>query len=420
MKKKMPQFLTICIVAFQTAIYSQNVCKTEEGMQSLWEQSPEAYQEYQDFNEYTKDFVTNEVLRKNASLTTYTIPVVFHVYGTVQNGDTVDYNTILNSVNQVSEEFQGLNADFNSIDPLFNDIKSTLSIDFKLATIDPEGNVTNGVVFHGTRNGFGNNDGATRAAIAQDAWDNYKYMNVYIQADLYNDGGTNNSGVAWLPSTFDSDADAARVVYNGQYLTGNTSDEFASVLTHEFGHWLNLRHTHFNGCGGDDFVGDTPQEDTAGGTGCTAARNCDNEFINYENYMGYNGASGCYKMFTQGQIDRMLAALQHPARFPLWQAQNLVDTGTSDVLATNDFEIEEGNSIEVYPNPFTNNVQLTIGDYSGNYTVEIYNTAGITVYKEELINVTEGIDLSATASGVYFMKIVIDGNVVEIKRIIKK
>ncbi len=341
MKKKLPQFLMMYIFTLYSGMYAQENCKTEEGMESLWELSPEAYQEYQNFNQFTKDFITNEGLRKNASLATYTIPVVFHVYGTVQNGDTVDYNTIVNSVNQVNEEFQGLNADFNTVDPMFNGLKSTMSIEFKLATIDPNGNVTNGVVFHGIRNGYGNNDGGTRSSIALDAWDNYKYMNVYIQGDLYNNGVSNNSGVAWLPSTVDSNANVARVVYNGQYLTGNTSNEFASTLTHEFGHWLNLRHTHFNGCGGDDFVSDTPQEDTAGGTGCVAARNCNNDFINYENYMGYNGASGCYKMFTQGQIDRMLAALQHSARVSLWQPQNLIDTGTDsgDAIATLDTSV---------------------------------------------------------------------------------
>ncbi|MCY1463298.1 hypothetical protein D9M71_811740 [compost metagenome] len=39
-------------------------------------------------------------------------------------------------------------------------------------------------------------------------------------------------------------------------------------------------------------------------------------------------------MYTQGQIDRMLAALEHPARKSLWQAQNLIDTGVNATGST--------------------------------------------------------------------------------------
>ena len=46
------------------------------------------------------------------------------------------------------------------------------------------------------------------------AWDNHKYMNVYIMNDLYGDGVTNNSGVSWYPDIEMTDENLARVVYN--------------------------------------------------------------------------------------------------------------------------------------------------------------------------------------------------------------
>ncbi len=55
-----------------------------------------------------------------------------------------------------------------------------------------------------------------------------------------------------------------------------------------------------------------------------------NFLINYENYMGYDSAGGCAKMFTKGQTDRMYAALNHSARFSLWQNANLIATGTAE------------------------------------------------------------------------------------------
>ncbi|NER12807.1 T9SS type A sorting domain-containing protein [Leptobacterium flavescens] len=368
--KPTKQFLMLLLTVLTVNITpAQEIkCKSEEATRASWLQHPEIEKEFLDFNNFSKQFINT--IRQGIDVSgrgnvTYTIPVVFHVYGTTQNGETVNYNTILNSIEQVNEEFQGLNADFNTVDPRFSGIRGTMSIEFKLATIDPDGNPTNGVVFHAARGGYGNNDGGTRAAVAADAWDNYKYMNVYIQADLYNDGVNNNSGIAWLPSTYDSDRNNARVVYNGRYLTGNTSREFASVLTHEFGHWLNLRHTHLGGCGGDDFVADTPQEDTPGGKGCSPSQNCNGQFINYENYMGYNGGSGCYKMFTQGQVERMLAALQHQARITLWQEQNLIDTGVRTDSSTSSVDISPGSITEAAAND---------GSFDTNPTITASNT----------------------------------------------
>lgn len=313
------------IVCCMLNLKAQNIhCNTKEAMDSLYLIYPDAKTATEKFNLYTKNYIDSLQQRNETVLPTYTIPVVFHVYGTNQAGATVDYNTIENSLNQVNEEFAGLNADFNTVDPNFQSIRGTMDIEFKLAKIDPNGNCTTGVVFHPEASGHGN---YSSPVVANDSWDNYKYMNVYITADLYGDGSTTNSGVAWYPDTVMSDAGIARVVYNGQYLTGNTSQEFASVLTHEFGHWLNLIHTHEGGCSGTDEVTDTPQENVGGD--CSETNDC-SALINYENYMGYNGASGCYKMFTQGQINRMLAAMNHPARQPLWQPGNISATGVNN------------------------------------------------------------------------------------------
>ncbi|GAA0892675.1 hypothetical protein GCM10009122_23540 [Fulvivirga kasyanovii] len=299
------------------------------------ETNPQAKKEYLEHEEFTKSYVAAIKKKENTNALTasptYIIPVVFHVFGGSFSGLSVTQAKIEQALLRLNEDFQGLNSDYNSVDYQFNTIKQSLNVEFRLATIDPYGNPTTGVKFYGVVNGFGNGGGYD-AQIQQYAWDNYKYMNVYIQSDLYNDGSTTNSGVAWYPNTSMSNSNTARVVYNGRYIYGNTDAEFASVLTHEFGHWLNLIHTFEGGCtSANDQVSDTPAENAStSGYGCSPATNCYGQYINYENYMGYNGASGCYKMFTQGQVNRMLAALQHPARKPLWQESNLIATGTSN------------------------------------------------------------------------------------------
>ncbi|WP_164914120.1 M43 family zinc metalloprotease [Aquimarina sediminis] len=327
-------FLAVLLCGYAPSITGQQEhvdakrCKTKNANDYIFSASPMAKAEYDNFNKYTKNFVQSKKLSHKAG-ETYTIPVVVHVYGTQQHGKTVDYNKVKGALDALNKDFNGLNDDFNSIDPVFDGRKSTLNIRFALAKIDPNGGSTNGVIIHPVASGMGNYNSPV---VAADGWDNYKYMNVYITGDLYGDGVSNNSGVAWYPNTTMSNENIARVVYNGQYLHGNTNKEFASVFTHEFGHWLNLIHTFEGGCNdpNGDQVSDTPKEDSnSGDKGCTVgASECGN-LINYENYMGYDSASGCAKMYTQGQVNRMLAALQHPTRKPLWQPANLIATGVN-------------------------------------------------------------------------------------------
>ncbi|WP_428743631.1 M43 family zinc metalloprotease [Tenacibaculum sp.] len=323
-------FLSFLILV-STTLTAQD-CRVTSENQKVFLKYPKSKVEYNNFNVLTKRIVKErKQTRLNKSGETYTIPVVVHVYGDVQHGKTVTYDKIKIALDKLNEDFNGLNDDFNSIDPVFDGRKATLSIRFALAKIDPNGGSTNGVVFHAEKSGYGNGGGYDDQ-IAADAWDNYKYMNVYIMGDLYGDGGATNSGVAWYPNTSMSDNNTARVVYNGRYIYGNTDKEFASVLTHEFGHWLNLIHTFEGGCNdpNGDYVDDTPKEDSnSGDDGCTVgASDCGN-LINYENYMGYDAAAGCGKMFTKGQVDRMLVTLEHPARKPLWQQANLTATGVN-------------------------------------------------------------------------------------------
>ncbi|PKV48229.1 putative secreted protein (Por secretion system target) [Aquimarina sp. MAR_2010_214] len=324
-------------------------CSFEDALKSTLVKYPQEIAVQKAFNKVARAEERRNKGATSKAAATYTIPVVFHVYGKVQSGKTVTYDKIKRAVEVVNEDFNGQNPDFNTVDPFFKDRRGTLNIEFALAKIDPNGGSTSGVVFHEEEKGFG--DVGYDDKIATYAWDNYKYMNVYIMNDLKNDGKLNRSGVAWFPMTSMSNAGTARVVYNGRYLHGNTDTEFASILSHEFGHWLNLHHT-FNGTGCDDpngdFVNDTPTEDTnATNLGCTVgATECGN-LINYENYMGYESSGGCAKMFTAGQISRMNTALDHAARRPLWQQSNLTATGvklTGASLVTDDSTVEESDT----------------------------------------------------------------------------
>jgi PKD repeat protein len=99
------------------------------------------------------------------------------------------------------------------------------------------------------------------------------------------------------------------------------------------GHWLNLYHTwgptnspgDASNCDFDDNVADTPN--TIGYTSCNLnGASCGSAIDNVQNYMEY---SYCSRMFTQGQANRMRAALQSNTaqRNQLWTSANLAETG---------------------------------------------------------------------------------------------
>lgn len=313
----------------------------------------------------------------------YYIPVVVHVYGSRYNctnasGLCLTDQKIIDGLNKSNEDFLGTNTQDGPISPEFQAIRENLNVEFVLAQKDPSGNATNGIVRH-NREQAGYGDGESHdSQIAADAWDNFKYMNVYIMQDLYADGSTNNSGVAWYPQMSMSQAGLSRVVYNGDYVGANTNENFRSVLTHEFGHWLNLPHVFdgdvcsvhqeaFCAATGDN-VCDTPQMSSS--ILQDNAPNCLGRPTNTENFMHY---SDNYAMYTQQQVSRMTAALHGPARATLWSNSNLIATGL-DQYTSNADHPWDGSGVDVGPQGTLitefDNLSAAKGE-SDNYMVDV-------------------------------------------------
>lgn len=390
-------------------------CKTSEVMKELYQTNTAAKIENENFELYTREFVKNRKMQKTSVAACYIIPVVFHVYGTTQSGKTVNNALIINALNNLNKDIHGLNADYATVHSSFLGIRDLMpDVTFALALLDPSGNPTDGIVYHPVASGFGNGSGYD-AAIATDAWDNYKYMNIYVMNDLFNNSVYTNSGVAWYPSTVMSSNNTARVVYNGAYLGTNTSVEFASTLTHEIGHWLNLIHTFDGGCiSPNDNVSDTPPCDYSGASySChsssiaTTPLNCTSNLINAENYMDYSGAYGCYKMFTQGQVARVYAALSHATRQPLWQTSNLVATGLSNLcssLGLNSLD-SYSDEMKIYPNPSNDNISIKISSSYIGLNFSILNQLGVAVLQGKLEGETTDVKIDKLTAGIYFLKI---------------
>ncbi|MBX2871244.1 MAG: T9SS type A sorting domain-containing protein [Saprospiraceae bacterium] len=243
------------------------------------------------------------------------IPVVFHVvYNTA--AQNISEAQIQSQIDILNEDFRRLNVDAVNTPDDFSGVASDVEIEFCLATVDPNGQVTNGITRTQTSvTEFPLNTNQDYRAVkfnssgGKDAWPSSDYLNFWV---------ANLGGGILGYATFPGGDPAIDGVVCGYRFVGNQGTATAPYNlgrtgTHEVGHWLNLRHIWGDGnCNADDLVADTP---TAGGpnysgspcvypgpNSCTDG-NGDLPDM-FQNYMDYSD-DGCMNLFTAGQKDRM-------------------------------------------------------------------------------------------------------------------
>ncbi|MDA8695997.1 M43 family zinc metalloprotease, partial [Flavobacteriales bacterium] len=231
-----------------------------------------------------------------------TIPVVFHVvYRTAT--ENISAEQIQSQLDVLNDDFRRLNSDVDDIWPQAADTE----IEFCLASFDPQGNPSDGILrVPTTVNGFGTNDAVKSASSGgSDAWPYNEYLNFWV----CNIGG-GILGYAQFPGgSAGTDGVVCGYQYTGTVGTATSPFDLGRTATHEVGHWLNLRHIWGDGgCGASDFVDDTPDSDGPN-YGCALGNVACNTTDMVQNYMDYSD-DACMNLFTQGQTDRMLALFQ--------------------------------------------------------------------------------------------------------------
>jgi len=303
---------------------------------------PENLAKFESYQEGLKRYIENPntaVIREGGKRI---IPVVVHI---LQKGgaENISNLKVYQQIETLNDDYNRLNADTVNTPVRFRDEASNSNIEFRLATKDPLGNCTDGIVRVFTDNTVDVRNPTGFKAISY--WNSYSYLNIWVVQSIGAiDGLGTVLGYAQFPASGPLSTDGIVVIASniGQATQGGRTS------THEVGHWLGLRHIWGDEDCGSDLVDDTPtafgpnfgicgnvgqpNHTTPFNLGVCDEENPDGEM--FSNYMDYS-SDPCMNQFTWGQTDVMNFVLEGNTDSPGVRAftisqDNLVGTGTAD------------------------------------------------------------------------------------------
>ena len=158
---------------------SQTKCGTDY-ITTIREDNHKSYKNSRkNVNEETKNWILEN--QKYLNNTIITIPVVVHVVWKT-NIQNISDAQILSQIDVLNKDYRRTNIDQINTPTVWQSIAADCQIEFCLASIDPNGQPTNGIVRVQTdQDQFGmNNDIHNSAAGGSDDWPNEDYLNIWV------------------------------------------------------------------------------------------------------------------------------------------------------------------------------------------------------------------------------------------------
>ena len=243
------------------------------------------------------------------------IPVVVHVVHRTAP-EKISRDQVKSQITVLNQDFRAKNPDNSKVPAIWQGLVGDTRVEFALATKDPTGKPTSGIIYTPTTEvSFGSDDTIkSKKTGGVKAWPATKYLNIWVGTltggllgyAQFPGGPKKTDGVVILNTAFGTKGTAAAPFNKGR------------TAVHEIGHFLNLRHIwgDVNGCGGTDLVTDTPNakmpntgKPTFPHITCANGPHGD-MFMNYMDYVD----DAAMVTFTLGQVARMEATLAGPRR----------------------------------------------------------------------------------------------------------
>jgi hypothetical protein len=394
--------LVICIlVGFQLA--AQKKCSNESYILQQLKEDPSFQNNLESIEAFTRNqgAASSETQRLNRVPSIIKVPVVVHVlYRTPEQN--LSTSLITNMIAALNRDFNKKNSDTTNTPQVFKSLSADMGFEFNLATSDPRGIGTSGIVRKYTPIRYWLSDDKMKfsESFGDDAWDTKNYLNIWLcnMQDVL--------GYSTLPGG-DITKDGIVLSFDDfkapQGVPG-ISDNRTAV--HEAGHWLNLYHVWGEGYCGDDKVDDTPKQSTYT-PGCPSGTrlSCGNSSTGdmYMNFMDFTN-NDCMNMFTLGQRKR---------------ARILFEPGgpRSSILSSRGLNkaVVQGAQLpdfypkwlyaHVYPNPATSMITMYC-EYDERWIgrkLHVVDMAGKVVINKIIKSKIEQIDISRLSPGVYYI-----------------
>lgn len=402
--------LLALLLLLNTSSQAQRLCGTGIRFSKLSAENPAKMEQIRQYHEQLAAAAASNSANAYASKTAanYPIPVVFHFvlspgeYGALGR-DTGIKRRVNSQLASLNKDYTATNTDKSKVPSVWANLVDNLGITFGLANGTSANTIAAGievkVVTSPAR--FDVTNSCANAKYDADglkAWDNTKYMNIWV-VNIYSATSGTVLGVTTPPSdvaNWGTPSDELGVVLNyGAIGVRESSAQYfipgidkGRTLTHELGHYFELWHTWgddgglcpTNG-GHDDNVTDTPPQ--ADATYCSNntcptfpkldACSPSGNGVMFMNYMDYVDDASMY-MFTKGQgaIMRAQFATAGSPSYSLTQQAGashlaVIDTKSSNVVWS------------VYPNPTQGAFHLSLERAEGFQGAVVTNMMGQTV-----------------------------------------
>jgi len=384
---------------------AQKDCRSFDYVQQLTRDNPSIKASLQAAADFLQ---THEFRMLSASGNTIiTIPVVVHVLYHFPTENISD-DLVRTQIAALSRDYRKQNADTSKIPPYFKSLAADCHIEFQLATADPKGRATSGIVHKYTPVTKWSTDDEIKssAAMGDDAWDANSYLNIWVGTlDRFLGYSSMPGGPSEKDGVVISNT-AIGITHSGLYGEGRTA-------VHEVGHWLGLRHLWGDAFCGDDSIADTPKQQTFT-NGCPTGIHisCDNGPYGdmYMDYMDFTD-DACLLMFTEGQKERMLALFEPGgARYPILASKGLSAPTTEQIPPADNSP--QWLQVKIYPNPAHANliVNMEVDPRWLGKDLLIWNDLGQLKIRKVIDATVQNIDISNLKPGIYFLSAEKDGD----------